>query len=813
MESVNSGYRKRLVSASRLVSILLVLATVAVTVRLAFIQVFNSEKYKRLATASQWTEEIIPARRGTIYDANGTVIAQSARTWKVYLIPEKMTNEKFRAQVCRDVAQVLSLDYDELMEITAPDPEAEKSDDDYVIAHKKYIKSQMELSEKELIDCGESKSEDRKNNTNCLIHRTYSETVTNSKGEERTVTYKYSDVIGLENDSKRYYPMKTFASSAVGTVNADGNGVAGIERYYNSVLAGKDGRKTSYGSNLDDDTETVYEASDGMNLKLTIDENIQNTMSENLQDLYESSGGLGAYAVMMDVNTGAILGMESVGYKGGYDLSDTSTLNPYYQSKVDRAVKNDDYSLLEGYLEDADDGEDQLAAIRNEEDYEKRLELHSKKLSYYSMLEQWNNYIYSETYHPGSVFKVFLAAAVVEEDILEDDYTFCCNGSLKVDDRIFNCHILSGHGYQDLRKGLMNSCNPFFITMGLKLGSEKFFEYFKAFGFTEKTGIESLEESNSIYYSEEQLTRVTLASSSFGQTFSITPIQLITALSAIANGGKLMKPYIVDEQTDSNGNVIKKTVPTVRRQVISESTASEIASMMEDVCKSGTGRNGYVAGYRVAGKTGTTQKYQLKGTYIASFACFAPADDPEIALLVIVDEPQSEINGSTVCAPTAAKIMESSLEYLGVERQYTEEEMSRLDTSAPGVIGQDINSAVTSLQAAGFTVKTIGTGSTVISQSPASGQTIPKGGVIALYTTDNEEEHLNVTVPDFTGLSVSAVKKYASSEGLNVRISGNSNSGVIAFEQTVEAGEQVEYGTIVTVYFKTYENVGDSTGE
>lgn len=809
METATSNPRSMLNANRKVVSVILIFATLIVTIRLADIQIFNSDQYKRNATASQWTDEIIPAQRGTIYDANGTVIAESAQTWTLYLIPEEMTDEAFRSQVCKDVADVLSLDYDELMEQTKC--EKPKNDDELVVAHKKYVKSQMELKEKELVDCGKTKDEDK--NATCLMHRTYKVVETNSKGEETTTTYKYSNVMGLEKDSKRYYPMGTFASSAVGSVNSDGNGVAGIERYYNTLLSGKNGRKTSYGSDLDENTDTLYEATDGVSLKLTIDENIQNTIDENLQELYETSGGLGAYAVMMDVKTGAILGMDSVGYKGGYDLSDTSKLNSYYQNKLDKAVNNDDFSLLEGYLKDKDGGEQELADIMNEEDFQKRLELHSKKLSYYFMLEQWNNYIYSETYHPGSVFKIFLTAAAIEENIVDDNYTYCCNGSVQVDDRTFNCHVLTGHGVQDLRKGLMNSCNPFFVTLGLKLGAEKFFEYFKAFGFTEKTGIESYEESNSIYYGVDDLTRVTLASSSFGQTFSITPIQLVTALSAIANGGKLMVPYLVDEEIDSDGNVIKQTEPTVKRQVISQSTATKVASMMEDVCKDGTGRNGYVAGYRVAGKTGTTQKYQVKGTYIASFACFAPADDPEIALLVIVDEPQSEINGSTVCAPSAAKIVESTLEYLGVERQYTDEEIANLDTSTPGVIGQNTDSAVESLEASGFTVRAIGTGSTVISQSPASGQTIPQGGVIALYTTDDESERLEVTVPDLTGLSVSAVKKYAASEGLNVRIAGNSTSGEVSYEQSLEAGSKAEYGAIVTIHFKSYENIGDSTGE
>lgn len=798
--------RKKLKSNVRVVAILLVIATLAVTLRLMNIQIINADKYTKSATNSQWQDKTIPAMRGTIYDANGTVLAESAQAWEVYLIPENFKNEEFRSKVCQDVAEVLELDYKELIELTLV--ERSTDPDELVVAHKKVIKSQMELSEKELIYCGESKKGE---NDNCLMHKTATIQITNSDGETVNKKYKYSDVIGLETDSKRYYPLGEFASSLIGSVNSDGNGVSGIERYCNSLLAGTDGRTTSYGTNITDENDSLNEAQDGVNLKLTIDENLQNILDTNVKEVYESSGSLGAYGIMMNVKTGAILAMDSVGYKGGYDLSNPEEINSYYQKRLDSNVENDNYEDLEHYLSGSENA-DEIEEIENTEDRETRIELHTQRLKHYYMLEQWNNYIFSETYHPGSVFKIFLTSAVIEENLLSDNYTYCCVGSIRVDDRTFNCHA-SGHGSQDLRHGLMNSCNPFFVKMGLTLGAEKFFEYFKAFGFTEKTGIESLEESSSIYFDNTQLNNVTLASESFGQTFSVTPIQMITAVSCIANGGKLMQPYIVDEQIDSNGNVISKTQPTVKRQVISEETAAEVASMMEDVCKGGTGRNGYVAGYRVAGKTGTTQKYQLRGTYIASFACFAPADDPEIALLIIADEPQTDMNGSTICAPAASKIMEQSLEYLGVERQYTEEELAKLDTTTPGVIGQDAETAAETLRNKGFTVRIIGEGSTVVSQVPVSGMTIPKDGVIALYTTDEENEEQFINVPDLRGMSEGSVKRYAASEGLNVEITGGAGSGVISYDQSIEPGEAVKYGTVITVYFKTYEDIGDGTDE
>ncbi|MCQ2481298.1 MAG: PASTA domain-containing protein [Clostridia bacterium] len=784
---------------TRFVAILLALATLAVTFRLVNIQVVNSEDYKRLATKSQWEESVISPIRGTILDANGNVLAQSAKVWKLYLIPEQFGDEGFRNQVCRDVADRLELDADEMLEKTIPN---EADENGHVIDRKIYVADKLELPQKQLIYCGKSGS-NRAENDDCLYHKKY----TDSKGK----LHRYSTIMGFDEDMKRYYPMGEFASSIVGFIDADGNGTSGIERYYNTDLSGVAGKVTSYGTNVDTDNTKTYDAKDGTSLVLTIDETIQYNLDQNLKDIYVSSGGLGAYGIVMSVKTGAILAMDSVGYKGSYDLSNPYEINSYYRNKLERAVENDNFDYLDEYCEGNAENQEKLEEIRQTPSFEERKNLHSGMLKNFFMLEQWNNYIVSETYHPGSVFKIFVAAAAIEENVLGDDFTYSCYGSKVVDDRTFNCHLSAGHGTQDLRHGLMNSCNPFFITVGLKLGAEKFSEYFKAFGFAEKTGLEASGEANSIYVAEDKLTKVSLASESFGQTFSITPIQLITAISCIANGGNLMQPYLVEKEIDADGNVVNQTVPTVKRQVISKETAAEVASMMEDVCISGTGKNGYVAGYRVAGKTGTTQKYQLRGTYIASFGCFAPADNPEIAVLIIVDEPQSEMNGSIVCAPVAAKVVESSLEYLGIERQYTEDELEDLDTTTPGVIGKNADEAREILKEAGFTVKLIGDGDVIKSQSPAGGQTIPQDGVVAIYATDDEEEKITVEVPDFSNLSINETKRYAKSEGVNIRISGNSGSGVVSYDQSIAPGETVEYGTVVTVYFKSYENVGDTT--
>lgn len=831
-----SELKKNSVRNSKIIAILLCVVSLLVICRLAELQIINKDYYSRQATNSQWSDETIPAIRGTIYDANGTVLAQSAKTWQFYLIPEAFEgNDEFRKQVCKDVADTLGLDFEDLLELTAAGSKAntnENGESKSDIQHKKVVKKQMEYAEKILIECDKTKHNDVYQDgklkepewdrteygevtvTDCLYHRSFKYPV---EGKENTYkTVSYSKVMGFDEDSKRYYPMGDFASGVLGFVDAAQNGVTGIERYYNSLLSGTDGRKTSYGTNLDEDNDNVYDAVDGVNLRLTIDETIQHSLTTNLTQVLEDCGGMGAYGIVMNVKTGAILGMENIGYKGKYDVSNPTKLNDYYEECYNKAVETEDYTALKRFYPTEKKYEEAVAEFEAITDYDERIAAFSDTLYNDYMNEQWNSYLVSETYHPGSVFKIFLASAAVEEnavvknDIEEDLSHFTCYGSVPVDDRIFNCHA-SYHEDQDLRKGLMNSCNPYFITLGKALGKERFFQYFESFGFTEKTGIESLEESKSIYFDADELTRVSLASESFGQTFSVTPIQMITGIAAIANGGYLMQPYLVDAQLDDNGNVISKTEPVVKRQVISEETAAEVASMMEDVVKEGTGRNGKVAGYRVAGKTGTTQKYQLKGTYIASFGCFAPADDPEIAVLIIVDEPQTEMNGSIVCAPVASRVVESSLEYLGVERQYTEDEMAELDITIPTVIGSATENAVEQLESAGFTVRTVGEGEKVCSQNPLGGQSIPRDGIVVLYTEENQDK-LKTAVPDFLYMSANGVKNLAAEEGLNVKLYGELDKGV-CFKQDVAFETDTEYGTIVKVYFKTYSNVGDGTAE
>lgn len=734
-------------------------------VNLARIQLVDSEQYKQQAEANQLHDTEISAERGIIYDTNMTVLAKSASVWKVYIRPNQIENEDFKNDLCRKLSEITGVDLESIKD------KADKNHYSYLV-----VKRQVEYEEKEKI------AE--------LLTKAYEYTVheESSDGTVKSSTKKiyYSSAIGVDPDVKRYYPYGTLASNLIGFTGADDIGRSGIELKYDSILTGTPGRIITAQNGKSDvmsqEFETVYDAVQGTSLVLTIDEVIQRYLEDSLEQAYVDSKGVGAYGIIMDVDTGAILAMASM---ENYDLN-----NPQSLSEEEQAELEEKYP----------DSTERSAARNN------------------LLFSRWRNFIISDSYEPGSVFKIITAAAALEENAVEADMTFTCTGKIKVSDRIIKCHDRDGHGTQTLKQGLMNSCNPFFITVGQKLGQEKFYEYFEAFGFTEKTGVDLPAESTPVagvnYHALENMGIVELSSSSFGQTFQVSPIQMITAISAIANGGNLMTPYVVQKQLDENGNVISETVPNVRRQVISENTARTVAEMMEAVVSSGTGKNAYVAGYRVAGKTGTSQKIGAgNGKYVASFGGFAPADDPEIAFIILVDEPVGQINGGQICTPVAAQVVEKTLEYLGVERQYTDKELEHLDTNAPNLVGNNVKDAKAMLEQQGFEVKTVGSGETVVSQMPAYNQSMPQNGIIVLYT-EADAERLTVTVPDLRQMSVSQANKYALSAGLNIKISGNAlNAGeLVSYDQSLEPGEEVEYGKTITVYFKSNTGVDDYAG-
>ncbi len=740
----------------RMLSVVLILVFVcfgAAAGGLSWVQLVQGEKYRALAERGQLNDTVITAPRGVIYDRNMKKLAESASVWKVNINPNKIgSDEEVLKKLVEKLAPILDISEE-------------------TIRNKAKYTNQSSLTLKTKVELN------MKNELSAILGEKLFE-------DDKSKKMVYGSYIDIEPDTKRYYPYSDFASSVLGFVGTDNVGLYGIELEYNSDLEGIPGRKIvatdgRTNSTPIGDYESFYDAKQGTNLVLTIDEVIQRYVEKSVKQAYIDEKAKAACGILMDVNTGAVLGMASF---QNYDLNDPQT------------VANKEEAERISEITDKDEHTKALKAARE---------------------NQWTNRTVSDMYEPGSVLKVITASAALEEKVVSLDTTYTCTGSIKVKDRNISCHKHEGHGTQNFTKGLMNSCNPFFITVGQRLGSEKFFEYFEAFGFTERTGIdlpsEAKPSAGNTYHPLSEFGIVELSSTAFGQSVNVSPIQVVTALSAVANGGKLMRPYIVDKKVDSNNNVISVTKPVVRRQVISESTAKTVTGMMEQVVSNGTGKNGYVVGYRVAGKTGTSEKLGQPGKYVASFGCFAPADNPRVALLVTIDEPSAgRTSGGTIAAPVCAEILDNVMPYLNVEPQYTEKELASLYTSVPGVVGESIETARSTLSKAGFNVEILGKGKTVLRQIPAKNQSISKDGVVVLYTDDNQSNQTTV-VPDLVGLSISQANKIAVAAGLNIKISGNSlkSSELLSFKQSLQAGSTVEYGQTVTVYFRSNHDVSD----
>lgn len=589
-------------------------------------------------------------------------------------------------------------------------------------------------------------------------------------------------IVCIDPDVKRYYPHGNFASTIIGMTNVDSDGRVGIELEYNDVLTGVPGRiitaRDGHSDLMSTNYETKFDAEQGTSLVLSIDKTIQHYLEKGLSQAVVDNDATSAYGIVMDVNTGAVLAMATM---PDYDLNNPAVI-------TDKAVLKE------------------LSKIKDKEKY---AQAYNEKV--YLM---WRNKAVSDTYEPGSVFKIFTAAAGLEEGVVTPDTTYNCTGAIRVADNTIHCHRREGHGVQTVTEGLVNSCNPFYITIGQKLGTEKFYKYFEAFGFTENSGIDLPAEATPVggvtYHKKEDMGISQLSSSAFGQTFQVSAIQMITAVSAIANGGKLMEPYVVAKQIDQEGNTVYEKTPTVKRQVVSESTANTVLGMMEKVVDGGTGRNAYIPGYRVAGKTGTSEKLTVDGEYIASFVGCAPADDPQIAVLIIIDEPQGyNHGGGAIAAPVAGVVIEQTLKYMNVEPVYSDEELAKLNASTPDVNGMSIAAAKESLSKQNFSARVVGNGDKVVSQYPAKGQSIPVEGVVVLYTQTGNVETTS-TVPDLTGLSIGEANKRAVNSGYNIRISGASHdSEVVSYRQSVEKGTKAELGSTITVYFKATSGVQD----
>lgn len=727
-----------------LILLILVIGFGAVSVRIGYLTLVQGTYLQEKAVEQQLVDTTVNSKRGTIYDAKGKVLAQSASVWKVVLAPAYLKTEEQRIYVAQNLAKILDLKYDDVYKKT-------KQKTYYVV-----LKRKIESDEREkilsLCDALNEKFDG------------------------------LSNVITLFDDYRRYYPYNDLASSVIGFTGSDDQGLEGVEFKYDDYLTGTPGRIITARNANQTDMPFQYEqnvaAKDGNNITLTIDETVQSIaekyMKKGITDNEVVNRGV---CIIMNVNTGAIIAMVTV---DGYDLN-----KPYD-------------------LSDAD-----LAAIRALPE-KKRAAAESAALG-----AMWRNKAVADTYYPGSVFKMCTASMALNEGVVNENSSFNCSGSVTIYDHTIHCHFHAGHGTQNLFQAIYNSCNPAFIDIGARVGADKFYKYYEAFGFSEPTGIDLPGESDDLFFNEDgSMSQTDLAVASFGQNFSITPIQMVTACSAIANGGKVLQPYVVQKITDSDGNVVKNTETTVKRQVISSAVSKKMCKFLEDNTTKGGVNNGYISGYRVGGKTGTSEKIGQSQSgykdYIASFCGFAPADKPEVACLVFYDTPRgASYYGSQVSAPVFVNIMSEVLPYLEVQAEYDSGEKQYVDTITGSYSGLSVAKAEAAAKKDGFTVTVKGEGKKVISQMPSTATKIPVGGNVVLYT-DKESEKATVNVPDMVGYSVSTVNDIAASAGLNISFSGvTTSANAVSKSQSISAGEKVSEGTVITVEFSGGTVVND----
>ena len=751
-----------------LLIIILVVGFGAVITRLTFLQLIQGEDLQQKAVQQQLSDTTVSAKRGTIYDRNGKILAQSASVWQVVLSPANFKEDEQREFVAKELSEILSLKYEDVLELT-------KQDSYYAV-----VKRKVESKERDQVLELMNKIEEK---------------------------YNIAAVIALLDDYKRYYPYGSLAASVIGFTGAEDQGLSGVEFQYDKYLTGTPGRlitaTVANGTVMPFDYSQNVEAIDGNSVVLTIDETIQSIIEKYMQqgiedhDVYNRGG-----CIAMDVNTGEILGMATI---DGYDLNDPFTISKKAQKEINAIDK--EYLIENGYIEEGKNVTDK--------ELKKLIKKAKSEAESLALSQMWRNKTISDTYYPGSVFKMCTLSMALEENEVDESSRFTCSGSYQLYEETIHCHNTAGHGTQNYTQCLCNSCNPAFIQIGDLIGADRFWQYYQSFGFSEKTGIDLPGESDDLFFTEDgSMGPVDLAVASFGQNFSITPIQMITAASAIANGGDLVQPHVVKQILGTDGSVVKNISTDTKRQVISKAVSKEMCRVLEENAIGGTGKNGYVAGYRIAGKTGTTEKLTDSNgdgvdDYIASYCGFAPADNPEIAVLVFFDTPLAgNYYGSAVAAPVFANIMGEVLPYLELEAQYTEEEAANVDTTAGTYTGLSVTEASKVANADGFNVTVKGEGTTVVSQVPQAGGPIPTGGTIVLYT-DDESATEKVTVPHLIGYTLYDVNYLASYYGINISITGTVNSAdSVSVTQSVAEGTEVSPGTVVTVNFSS-TNVSD----
>ena len=713
--------------------------------RLAALQITQHDAWQQLASEQQLADSVISDKRGEIVDRNGVVLARSVEVATIIMAPGEIPDDNARQRICTDLPKLLDIGAEKLAKQVA------KTGSRYEI-----VKSKVEYA----------------------VCDTFIDWVK---------THGLTGVFRVIQDYKREYPLGSTLSCVLGFTGTDNTGLEGLEANYNDVLAGKAGRvitsQNGRGDALPNDLqyETTVAAKEGNTVVLTIDANIQRMTENHLETaLAETNAANRVCAIVMDVQTGEVLAMAT---KDDYDLNDP------------RVVRDPDEATRIALLSGNERSEAYLTALQ----------------------KQWKNKAVSEFYEPGSVFKIFTASTAMQEGLISEKSQFFCNGTYTMAGvRTMKCHVFPrSHGSQTLAEAISHSCNPAFMTIGSRVGTTLFPKYHAAFGFTELTGIDMLGEARvtaSLYHTAETITAVDVATSSIGQTFKVTPIQMITGVSAVAGGGELLRPYVVSRVVSPEGDIVNKTTRTVRRRVISEDVSQRMCTMLEGVVDGGGAKNAYVPGYRVAGKTGTSEKTDQapaangRKNVVASFCGFAPANDPRIAVIVMVDEPQTYIRyGGTLAAPVAQRIFADALPYLEIQPQYTEEELKALKTAAPDLQELTTSRAKAAAEQQGLSVRIVGNGAHVTAQMPEAGTPMGKGGTMVLYT--DGAAPATVTVPSVVGKTLLQANQVLADAGLNIKITGYPTERTedvtarqaIVRTQSIEAETAVSEGTVVEI--------------
>lgn len=766
------------------IGLAMLLVIVWIIINVFKVSVIEGEQYRELANAQQLTSTTVKANRGSIVDSNMQVLAQSATVYTVFIDPNTLKgylNDNPKAtveEISKKLGEILEIDPEKVKEACGKNvgyaelkKNVEKTTYDKVVAYKKEI------------NCG---------------------------------------AIGTNPTTKRYYPQNDLASSVIGHIHYDGYGLLGLEAYYDDYLCGTDGKSVTAtdrdGKEMPYRYKQNYDAVDGSSLVLNIDMNIQSYLEKAMKEavtLHKPKDR--ASGIVMNPKTGQIYAMATT---PSYDLNNPAEIyDETVKAELEKIKQKEAAQKITQSTEETTEAEettDEYGNVIESEEKEKEQTYDEALNAAWSL--QWKNKAISEIYYPGSVFKVITGSSALEEHAINLTQTFTCDTKYTVADTTISCWSTKSHGLQTFAQAMTNSCNPAFIQIGLALGADKFCDYFDAYGFRELTGIDLPAEASSITYNKDTMGIVELATSSFGQANKITPIQMITAYSAVINGGYLVTPQIVDKIIDANDNVIKDFTPVVKRQVISEETSKTMREVLKNVVESEPGSNAYIKGYDIGGKSGTSEKLDVideEGRqHVASYCAFYPAQDPELVILIMVDAPTSgEYYGSQIAAPACTNALKDILPYLGYYPQYSKEELDSLAVYVPTVTNNNISDAKASIENMGLSVNIVGKGKKVVAQTPSSGL-VQRGGTVILYTEEGYEQELK-SVPNVYGMSRDAIQDLLHESGFNVTFKGDYDvEGAFCIEQTPLGGAEAYEGTAITVTMSTtWPSNGDNDSD